>query len=87
LTDTPPRFARLELSVCLVLVVGRALLCPPSILWRDWVFLLGLLWLASLVPSRVKNLPLLVGAVAAYLLAIYGIGQWPYLHAIFAGIP
>jgi hypothetical protein len=87
LTEIRPRFARLELAVCLLLLIGRALLRPPATLWRDWVILLGLLWLASLFPSRVKNLPLLAGAVAAFLLAIYGIGQWPYLHAIFAGLP
>lgn len=79
--------SRLELLAALLLLIVRALLRPPSTLWRDWVFLLGLLWLASLFPSRVKNLPLLAGALAAYLLAVYGAGQWPYLHAIFAGLP
>jgi hypothetical protein len=85
--EPEPRFARLELPACLLLLVGRVLLRPPSTLWRDWVLLLGLLWLASLFPSRAKNLPLLAGALAAYLLAIYGVGQWPYLQAILRGTP
>jgi len=82
-----PRFARLELLACLLLLIGRALLRPPATLWRDWVLLLGLLWLAGLFSSRAKHLPVLAGALAAYLLAIYGVGQWPYLQAIFGGLP
>lgn len=71
-----------QLGLALSLLIFRIASLPPSLLWRDWLFILGLIGVASALARRASWLPGLETTAAGYLLMIHIAGQLP--HALTA---
>jgi len=74
-TTTPriPPAKAAELAAALALLAARAAALPLSQLWRDWIFVLGLLWFAA--GFKVRGWPLFITACMALLWGVYLTGQ------------
>lgn len=84
--DVPDqRRLRVEAAAAILICAARLFTQPLSTLWRDWILILGLTWLATVLAPRRNAIVLLLPAVSAYLLGIYVVGHWPYLTAFFRG--
>jgi len=84
--DVPSnRRLRVEAAAAILICAARLFTQPLSGLWRDWLLILGLTWLATVLAPRRNAVALLLPAVAAYLLGIYLVGHWPYLSDFFRG--
>jgi hypothetical protein len=66
-----------EILSALALLAWRFRQHPVSMLWRDWVTLLCLLWIAAALTARTRAWPAVMGAFMTGLLALYSWGQLP----------
>ena len=67
----PARIA--ETAAALALLAVRAAVVPLSQLWRDWIFVVGVLWIAA--GFRFRVWPLFLTACMALLWGVYLTGQ------------
>jgi hypothetical protein len=73
----------LEVPIPLALLAWRVLAVPVGVVWRDWLAILSLYWIAALLTAKSKAWPWITGVVSAGLLAIYFYGQLPLVFAVF----
>jgi len=69
----------LELSAASCLLLARVVAVPASRIWRDWIAILCLFWLAAVLKSGSRAWPWICAATIGYLLALYASGQVPLL--------
>ena len=75
--EVPPRQIA-EILGAMALVFWRILTCPLEQLWRDWVILLAVYWVAAVVLSGKRALMPVTAAFGAALMALYLWGQIPH---------
>jgi hypothetical protein len=77
----PPRKAippaAWECLAAALILAWRFRLHPLSFLWRDWLTILCLFWIASAFAGRRRGWPYVMGGVMAALLVLYALGQVP----------
>lgn len=78
----PDRPVLPEVLVALAILAWRYRLHPVSGLWRDWVVVLCIFWIATALAGRTRAWPWIMGATMAGLLALYTIGQLPLTLAV-----
>jgi hypothetical protein len=83
----PPR-RRISPAVWEVLAASTVLawrfrLQPLQHLWRDWVTILCVFWIASALLGRSRAWPYVMGGVMAGLLVLYSAGQLPLTLGVF----
>jgi hypothetical protein len=61
-----------------LLLLWRVAGAPASMLWRDWVMVLAIYWLAISLRPRAPFRPTLTLTAMSYLLGIYIAGQAPH---------
>ena len=71
-----------EVVAALLLLGWRAWSYPLAGLWRDWVVILCLFWIFTVLAGRTRAWPWVTGAVMAGLLTLYSLGQLPLTLAL-----
>ena len=69
------------------LLIWRTAALPLFMLWRDWIAILSLYWLCTLVFRRERFYPALATSVAAFLLGLYVFGQAPHALGVIRPQP
>lgn len=62
-----------------VLLAWRFSVVSPQRAWRDILTILALLWIYAVVRGGKREAPMVLAAVAAFLLGIYAQGQVPLI--------
>ncbi len=76
-----------QIAAALLLIAWGALAHPWLNLWRDWMVVLGIYWMATALLGKSRAWPAATAAVAAYLLAIYSMGQIPQTLTALGFLP
>lgn len=76
-----------QIASTLLLVAWRVAFHPVQDLWRDWMFVLGIYWMATALLGKSRAWPAATAAVAAYLLVIYSMGQIPQTLTTLGFLP
>jgi hypothetical protein len=71
-----------EVSVAIGLLLWRIVVLPLPGLLRDWVSILALYWIISVIGERSKAWPWVTAATMLLLGGIYAQGQFPHLFEI-----
>lgn len=71
-----------ELFAAAAILAWRYRSYPFSGLWRDWVVILALFWIFTVLAGRTRSWPWVTGAVMAGLLTLYSMGQLPLTLAL-----
>jgi hypothetical protein len=71
-----------EVLAASAMVAWRFRTHPAAGLWRDWVVVLGVWWIATAIAGRTKAWPALLGLMMAFLFAQYAALQVPLSLAV-----
>jgi len=71
-----------EILAAALILAWRYRAHPFSGLWRDWVVILCLFWIFTVLAGRTRAWPWVTGAVMAGLLTLYSLGQLPLTLAL-----
>lgn len=74
---------RMEAAAAGMLLLWRLAAPPPGGWWRDWVLVVGAVWIVAALRPKSAALPTLLASAGAYLLGLYALGQFPHLVAAF----
>ncbi|MBV8880658.1 MAG: hypothetical protein JO332_11870 [Planctomycetaceae bacterium] len=72
-----------EVLAAVALLLWRIWDVPLDRLWRDWVAVLALFWIAAVALGDSPRRASVLAAVAAGLMGIYAWGQAPHALALF----
>jgi hypothetical protein len=75
-----------EFLAAALLATWRIASQPTLTLWRDWVFILSVFWLITLLAGRSKAWVLTLGALMITLFALYLFQQGPHTVALFRSL-
>lgn len=76
-----------ELLAPALILAFRVRFHPIAQLWRDWLTVLCLFWIATALLGRTRVWPYVTGAVMAGLLALYAAGQLPQTLRLLGSAP
>jgi len=71
-----------EVAAALLIIALRFRVYPFSFLWHDWVVLVCLYWIFTVLGSKTKAWPWITGALMAGLLLLYSWGQLPAAFSV-----
>jgi hypothetical protein len=80
-TEARP-YRGIEVLPAAALLVWRLAADQPATYWKDWMLVLGVLWIYTLLQSKSPAWPTVTLSVMAYLLGIYLLGQLPHALAV-----